>query len=401
MQTIQAQVKNTPWLEQLIRKGSSPALQNVLNNPEEYRYQIIYTKIDRDKNNEPKFINYYLNVDRGRYFNPASMVKMAVAFAALEKLNGLAAPVDKYTTMLTDSSFTKQTSVTKDETAANGLPSIDHYIKKIFLVSDNDAYNRLYEFVGQKQLHESLWKKGYKDIRILRRFYTDMTLEENRHTNQIRFIKEGKNIFTRPPAYSDIVFDFTKKVFIGKGHLNKKDTLVNEPMDFTTHNNAPLEDLQKIMQSVLFPASVPVKNRFRLNSDDYKTLRKYMSMLPSESVRPKYDTAEYFDSYAKFFFFRDGKQNIPQHIRSFNKTGWSYGFLTDVCYVVDVKNHVEFMLSGNIYVNKDGILNDNKYEYEEIGFPFFREVGEKIYQYEIGRKRKYKPRLDEWKIDYD
>ena len=41
--------------------------------------------------------------------------------------------------MLTDSSFEKQTSVLRDTTALNGMPSIAQYIRKIFLVSDNDA----------------------------------------------------------------------------------------------------------------------------------------------------------------------------------------------------------------------------------------------------------------------
>lgn len=401
MQTAQAQVKNSSWLEKFLRKDASPLLLNVLNNPDTFRYQIIYTKIDRDKNNKPTFKNYYLNVDRDRYFNSASMVKMPVAFAALEKLNQLKTEVDKHTTMFTDSSYDKQVSVTKDETSQNGLPSIDHYIKRIFLISDNDAYNRLYEFLGQKELNQSLWKKGYNDMRITRRFYTDMTIEENRHTNQIRFMKDGKVIYTQPPAYNDVHFDFSKKIFIGKGHWDKNDNLVNEPLDFTTHNNAPLEDLQQMMQSVLFPQSVPSKQRFNLTDDDYKSLYTYMSQKPSESAFPKYDTSEYFDSYTKFFFFKDGKRKIPDHIRSFNKTGWSYGFLTDVCYIVDFKNNVEFMLSGNIYVNHDNILNDNKYEYEEIGFPFFREVGEKIYEHELKRKRVFRFDLLRWKFNYD
>ncbi|MDP9231009.1 MAG: glycoside hydrolase family 9 protein, partial [Bacteroidota bacterium] len=41
-------------------------------------------------------------------------------------------------------------------TAANGFPSIAQYIKKIFLVSDNDAYNRLYEFLGQQTINDKL-----------------------------------------------------------------------------------------------------------------------------------------------------------------------------------------------------------------------------------------------------
>ena len=63
-----AQTKNDKWLETLLRKNASPLLQNVLNQPEAYRYQVIYTKIDRDKNNRPRFTNYYLNVDNDRYF---------------------------------------------------------------------------------------------------------------------------------------------------------------------------------------------------------------------------------------------------------------------------------------------------------------------------------------------
>lgn len=400
MADANAQIKNASWLERLLKKNASPLLQNVLNNPDTFRYQVIYTKIDRDKNNKPKFTNYYLNVDKNLYFNPASMVKMPVAFAAMEKLNRLNAGIDKYTTMLTDSSRPGQTAVTKDETAATGLPSVDHYIKKIFVVSDNDAYNRLYEFVGQKTLNETLWRKGYKDTRITRRF-TGMTPDENRYTNQIRFVKDGKTIFTQPPAHSDVEFDFRKEILLGNAYMDKDDKLIAAPMDFTMHNNAPLEDLQQMLQAALFPESAPESRRFLLTDDDYRQLYKYMSQLPLESQYPKYDTAKFFDSYTKFFFFRDGKGKVPGHIRSFNKTGWSYGFLTDVCYIVDFKNNIEFMLSGNIYVNSDGILNDNKYEYDQTGYPFFREVGEKVYEYELKRKRKFKPDLNKWKLMYD
>jgi hypothetical protein len=400
MSTVFSQVKTSPWLEKLIRTDASPMLQKVLDQPDTFRYQVIYTKIDRNRNNEPVFTQYYLNVDRDRYFNPASMVKLPAALVALEKLHTLSAPVDAFTTMLTDSSRPGQTAVSTDSTAKDLMPSIDHYIKKIFLVSDNDAYNRLYEFVGQKTLNESLWAKGYRDARITRRF-TGMTPEENRHTNQVRFLRNGKLIFTQPPAYSNLIFDFSRKILLGRAYMDPQDKLIQEPMDFTMHNNIPLEDFQQMLQSVLFPCSVDKEKRFKLNPGDYNLLYRYMSEMPSESRFPAYDKAHFFDSYTKFFFFRDGKREIPSYIRSFNKTGWSYGFLTDVCYIVDFKNKVEFMLSGNIYVNSDGILNDDKYEYEEIGYPFFREIGEKIYEYELSRKRKVAPDLRNWVLSYD
>ncbi|HMR83095.1 MAG TPA: serine hydrolase [Niabella sp.] len=396
-----AQIKNDKWLGALLRKNASPLLTDVLNSPDIFRYQIIYTKIDRNKNNLPKFTHYYLNTDKERYFYPASMVKLPVVLVALAKINSLKNKgINKYSAMLTDSSFSGQTAVTRDSTAASGLPSIDHYVKKIFVVSDNDAYNRLYEFCGQQYLNETLWKKGYKDMRITRRF-VKMTHEENRHTNQVRFIEKGREAYIQPPATSNARFDFSKKIWMGKTHWDADDNVINAPYDFTKHNKATLQDLQLMLQTVLFPQSVPAAGRFDLTEDDYRTLYQYMSEKPSESIYPKYDTSQFFDSYTKFFFFRDGKRPVPDYIRSFNKTGWSHGFLTDVCYLVDFKNNIEFMLSGSIYVNSDEVLNDNKYEYTETGYPFFREVGEKIYEYELNRKRIVMPDLSRWKLQYD
>ncbi|RYY31697.1 MAG: hypothetical protein EOO04_00010 [Chitinophagaceae bacterium] len=396
-----AQSVNQKMLENLLREKASPALLKVLDNPQKFRYQLIYTRIDRNKKNEPTFANYGFRVNKAEYFNPASMVKMPVALVALEKMNSLRdRKIEKFTTMLTDSSYERQTVVREDTSSSTGFPSVAHYIKKIFLVSDNDAYNRLYEFTGQQYLNERLWEMGYKDLRITRRFVT-MNEDQNRHTNQVRFMDGARLLYTQPPAVSKLSFDFSKQQLIGKAHYNREEQLIDSPMNFTTHNNAPLADLQQILQSVMFPASVPAKKRFSLTPDDYTFLYRYMSMLPSQSKTPSYDTSEFFDSYTKFFMFKSGRSSIPEHIKVFNKTGWSYGFLTDVAYIADVKNGVEFMLSGVIYVNEDGVLNDDKYEYEEIGYPFFKEVGDIIYQHELERPRKYKPDLSRFWVRSD
>jgi hypothetical protein len=395
-----SQPKTDRFLEQLIRKQASSFLLQVLNQPDTFQYQLIYTRIDRDKNNQPQLKSFYFNVDRNRYFNPASMVKLPTAVLALEKLHSLGQyGVNSNTTMITDSGYARQTRVTRDSSAANYLPSVAQYVKKIFLVSDNDAYNRLYEFNGQRMMNERLWGMGYKDTRITRRFVT-MNEDQNRHTNPVRFMDGDKLLYAQPMAFNEVPFDFSKKYLVGKAHYNRDDSLIKAPMDFTTHNNFPLEDMQQILQAVIFPQSVPEKQRFRLTNDDYQFLYRYMSKLPSESDHPKYDTAEFFDSYTKFFLFKAGKSKIPPHIRVFNKTGWSYGFLTDVAYIVDYKNNVEFMLSGVIYANKDGVLNDDKYEYEQTGYPFFKEIGHIIYQHELQRKRKFRPDLKSFTFDY-
>jgi hypothetical protein len=92
---------------------------------------------------------------------------------------------------------------------------------------------------------------------------------------------------------------------------------------------------------------------------------------------------------------------MPDHIRDFNKVGWAYGFLTDVSYIVDFKNHIEFMLTATVYTNEDGILNDNKYEYETMALPFLYRVGQDIYQFDLQRQRKFKPDLTRFQLTYE
>jgi len=396
-----AQSRTDKLLKDVFAAEKDSLFQSVIQNPEIYRYQIIYTRINRDKNNVPSFSNYYFNYDSLQYFNPASTVKMPLAFLALEKLNMLKdKSIDKFTPMQYDSGYSRQTVLYKDSTSENGLPSIAQCIRKAFLVSDNDAYTRMYEFVGQQTTNRRLHEMGYPDMRITRRFMR-MNADENRHTNPIRFIEPGGSlIYFQPPAYNTDSFDFSHINKMGMAYMNAQDSLINEPIDFTSANNVTVYHLQQLLQSVLFPNSVPANRRFHLEKADHDFLYRYLSQYPSETDYPKYDTGLYYDSYVKFFF-KQGSHNIPNYIRVFNKVGWAYGCLTDVSYVADFKNKVEFMLTATIYVNSDGVMNDNKYDYDNIGYPFLYKLGQCIYKYEIKRERKYKPDLSEFNIHYE
>lgn len=396
-----AQARTDTLLTHLFATNQNPIFQQVLKEPDTYRLQIIYTQINRDKNNTPSFTNYYFHVDSTSYFNPASTVKLPLALLSLEKLNALKIPgVTKFTAMQFDSAYSGQTKEWKDATAKNGYPSIAQFIRKAFLVSDNDAYSRMYEFVGQGQINRSLHTKGYLDTRITHRFVR-MTADENRHTNPIRFIREdGKLIYAQPAAYNKDPFDFTRIAKLGKGYY-AKDSLIHEPFNFTERNKMPLETFQQILQSVMFPLSVPATQRFNLTKDDYTFLHQYLSQYPGETNYPKYDAKQYYDSYVKFFFMDSLHHQMPAGVRVFNKVGWAYGFQTDASYVVDFNNKVEYMLTATIYVNSDGILNDDKYEFESIGNPFMYQLGQTIYQYERKRKRKYSPNLSQFQIPYE
>ena len=367
--------------------------KKVLASPNTYRLQLVYTQIDRDQNGIPRFTNHILYADPENYFNPASMVKMPLAFLAMEKLYELNQPgVNKYTTMQFDSNYQRQVAMYADSSAQNKKPSIAHFVKRAFLISENDPYNRLYQFVGQGPTNQKLLAKGYSSAKITRQFmgYTE---DQNRHTNGIRFMDEkGVPILKLAPQYNKDSFQFGAPILIGDAHWNSKDEVVNAPFDFTRHNNISLVDMQKMLQAVLFPASVPKQNRFNMTDADRLFLLQYLSQYPSETDYPKYDSAHFYDSYVKFFF-QDSTHNMPKHIRVFNKVGWAYGFLTDVSYVLDTKNNIDYMLSATIYVNSDGVVNDSKYDEATVGFPFLNQIGKAFYQFELERPRKFKPVL--------
>ena len=136
----------------------------------------------------------------------------------------------------------------------------------------------------------------------------------------------------------------------------------------------------------MLPEAAPEKERFNLTPADYELLYTAMAMFPRESKFPKYDTT-YHDGYVKFFMFGSSADTIPRTIRIFNKVGDAYGYLIDNAYIVDFEKNIEFFVSAVIYVNADEIFNDNKYEYDQIGFPFMTNLGKLLYDYELTRKR--------------
>jgi hypothetical protein len=391
------QPADTAFVETLLKQNPT-WFDTILKKKNDYRVQIIYTQINRDKNNVPHFTDHYFNVDSNTYFYPASTVKMPIAFLALEKLNELKiAGVDKNTTMITDSSFKAQEHILNAPLAKDGVPSIAHYIKQIFLVSDNDAYNRLYEFLGASYINTKLKAKGFDHSVIRHRLNVSMTDTQHRNTNPVSFYDTSGNMLWSQPAQLNETKYPEVPVKLGSGYMSHG-KVVNEPFEFTYKNRVALTDLHEILRAAIFPKETG--NKFNLTAEDYKFIHYYMSLYCTESKYPTYDSSEYWPAYVKFILHGSQKGALPENIRIFNKPGDAYGFLTDVAYVVDFKNNVEFMVSANIYCNSDGIFNDDHYDYDTVGFPFMKHVGEAIYQYELKRKKQYQPDLSAFKFDY-
>lgn len=375
-----------------------PILARVVANPAN-ELQIIYTQIDRDEHNQPQFTAHTYHLNPHQYFNPASLVKLPVAALALEKLNDLHQPgVTRRTIMATGAAFRCQTPVAFAAPAdSDQSATVGNYIKRMLLVSDNSAYNRLYEFLGQRPLNERLAQLGYPNVRITRRFAPCDTVA-NRYTNPISFHTSAGDTLYRQPALTNFIPYASPVGPVRKGRAYRVGKrLVLQPYDFTTANHLPLADVSALLRTVLFPESVPASQCLRLTTNDYLFLRRYLHAAPHESVFRPYTPARYFDAYKKYLYYgRLPGLSAEKGLRIYNIVGMSHGFLADVAYFADSLHQSEFLLSAVVYVNSDGVINDGAYEYEALGLPFLAQLGQTIRQYEATRPRQYRPNLDEF-----
>ncbi len=352
-----------------ISNSTQTRLSRVFKNPQKYEVQIIYSRVI-EKDGKVKLKDFKYRVEPEAYFYPASTVKLPVGVLSLERINEL---------------NNDGVKINKNTTYHLANDSIEHTIAKdikaMFAISDNNAYNRLFEFLGQDYINSKLRAKGVAPVRISHRFSNEGS--EDTKTRQMIFHTENGSY--EMPVTNNRPADYLQIQNVIKGEAYIKDGVkINEPFSFEIKNYFPIETQHKLMKRLFFPEIFEEDQTFHLNNNDEEFLKDAMSSLPREQ---NYDEAEYYDSYAKFFMYGDLKERIPPHIRIYNKVGYAYGTLTETAYIKDFENDVEFLVSATLLVNENRIYNDNKYEYDEVGIPFMAALGREIYKAELARKK--------------
>ncbi len=378
-----------------IMQSKKKEIAVITKNQDQHAVQIRYTQIERDSFNRPIFKSFEFGVDESRYFYPASTAKLPVAILSLQRLRELQAEgfaVDMDTPFQIKDPQTAAIVAVRDSTHPQQQLTVGHLIKKIFLVSDNDAYNYLFDFLGRDYINTELEKRGFSAVQIHHKFLLGA---DNVNSWEYAFFDGKRALYEQASKVSEYTRtnEGLDGVLQGRGFM-KDGVLVERPMDFRTKNRLSIRSLEELLKRVLFPELYEKQQRFGLLPEDYAFLRYWMSRTTMVGESPRYTPEQgYYDSYVKFLIYGDQPGQMSSKVRIYNKVGDAYGTLTDSAYIVDKEKDIEFLLTATILVNANAIFNDDIYEYDGLGFPFLGELGRQVLEWEQKRKQAHRPAL--------
>ena len=344
-------------IRSILKNSESELINYVYKNQEKFEVQIILTELKKRKNgftiHKKKF-----NVDKKNYFYPASSIKLPIALLTIEKIN-------ENPNLNINSEFLIE--------GDSIITTFKKEITDLFIISSDESYNRLFEFLGQDYINKKLKQKGFKDFSISHRLSTDKS--DNLKTKEINFYRNGeinqiqKSINNKPLTKLNL-----KNLNKGISFILNTE-LQNKSMDFSRKNYFSIEELNNILIFLFFP-EVSKNKKFNLSKSQNLLIQKLMSSTPLDMG---FDKNIYPNNYNKFFIYGDKDGMINDNI--YNKVGNAYGYSIDNAYIYNKSSNRHFLLTACIYTNSNNILNDNKYEYDEIGIPFLAKIGRFLTNY--------------------
>ena len=377
--TLPAQ--NAPLIDSILH--SLPIFRDSMAaDLERYELQVLYRPLSGSDSGQ----THRYNVDPDRYFYPASTVKLPVAALALERINRLGiAGLTADSPMRIDSVRAPQSNASERIGAPGEAATVGGHVRDIATVSSNEAYNRLYEWLGQRDINEALHRRGYASRIIHRLSVTGFDSTENRHLPPVTFTDpaSGEVVLYRGAAFAKTSYPEPRSGEVkGRGYyVDALDSGVMAPFDMSGKNFLALEDLADVVQSLVAPETVAPEKRFDLDTADHAMLLRAMRSPPRASDNPSHRDKP--DGYVKFLYYGGGGDFDADGPIIYNKVGDAYGTLTDAALFEDPATGRRFVLAATLLVNPNGIFNDRVYAYETLGFPFLTALGRAIHAHAL------------------
>ena len=353
---------------------SDPYLKEIIKDKEDYEIQVMLTQVSHD-NTKIDFQNYQYQHDENQYFYPASTIKLPIVVLTLKKINELRSKGSDIT--LKSKIILNNVDNYSNFKLKDSITSFQNLIADIFLVSDNSASNILIDFIGYNYFNDEMQNAGFDRTYLNHKFnpdpYVNSTWQiSDLDNNMISSINDNQKIIKAD--------DKTNGLDKGESRYFNGEIL-DESLNFSEKNRFSITDMHNLIKYIFYPEIFDMANTFNLNVEDYDFIRYWMSRFTYEDIGEKFIGDEkFFETYNKFFIHGDEQSVSNEQIRVYNKIGQAYGTSIDNGLIKNYQNNVEFILTSTIYTNKNKVINDNLYEYDDIAEPFLAKLSRAIYK---------------------
>ena len=348
-------------------------LKEIIKDKEDYEIQVLLTKIDQ-YNSKVDFQEYKYQLDDNKYFYPASTIKLPIVVLTLKKINELRSKGSEITLK------SKITLNYKDDYSElvirDSITSFQNLIADVFLVSDNSASNILIDFIGYNYFNDEMENAGFDKTYLNHKFNPDPYVNSTWQISDL-----DNNIISSINDNQKIIKADEKTNGLEKGERRYfKGEILDESLNFSEKNRSSITDMHNLIKYIFYPEIFDSINTFNLNVEDYDFLRYWMSRFTYEDIGEKFIGDEnFFETYNKFFIHGDEQSVSNEQIRVYNKIGQAYGTSIDNGLIKNYQDNVEFILTATIYTNKNKVINDNLYEYDDLAVPFLAKLSRAIY----------------------
>ena len=346
-----------------IIKGKESVVDQVLANPAKYHLQINFTAVEEDQD-KIKLNDYSLYKDK-YYYHPASLIKFPLALISLEMLTQFQ---EQYGVDLQTPIQNKTCSCDfGTDNYVNHLkqPNLDHLYKEMLIMSNNEAYNFFYDFVGPTYFNKRMKELNIPNILLRNRFYPGCAGIASKTHGGIYFMKDSINSSYSINCQTDTLQDNTQNIYM------------NDPTALT-HNVVSLSSLHQLMIQLFYPSFYKQDQTLKISEANLNYFKTTISSYPNSLL----DYAAYPNHYHKYLIPSHLINNKDSAIKVYSKNGNAGGYISDVMFFTDEKSKVKYFLSVSMYNATTKYYYRRRAHYTSPGLDFFRQLSKILYNYE-------------------
>ncbi len=349
-----------------------------LGAAESLRLQVLFGEVVDDGAGRKVLRRHSYRLDAD-YFYPASAIKLCAAIAALEKLSALR----KSSGAAIEPTTTARFYGLAEGSTSFYASSIGQEVRAALVISENDSYNRLFGFVGHRELNERMWALGAKSVRAVHRVGAVPANDDAHVTQRVDLVLPGNKVISTPRRVStlDVPRADVPGLEVGTARV-EGNRVVAGPMQFATRNRVSLRDLQDLLIKVTHPELLPGTAPLELDETARALLLDVLKTVPSESKTPYYTPGEFPDVVHKPFLPGLLKVLPRDKFALYSKGGMAYGFRVENAYIEGLPSaggpSGAFYLGVAMFADADGTVNDDAYDYAAVADPFLADVAEML-----------------------